>query len=334
MSWSEISTINNELTIPLNTLMYINFCCDKLLSLDSEADVLWAFKSLEQNKMLGLCFYYLSGSKYPALKKFATFDEIMKDDEALSIIVSDELIVSAIIMTGEKGYGDIFSKNQVVQDSVLNNSKSFEALNSEKYLAKNFIGNSSLEYLKKIFASKEAVDGFCKSPWALYWAILWENKDKYNIFNDCTFINEVNAMELNKTAYYNKDVFKLYNHYSKYQGVNSCYGYLGNETGYLYSYKDKYNLGDTFENYNKYSSNMCCMHFIWKYAKHNLDANIPSAYCAVSNKKIFEVEDNSFHYKNMCVMGGVKAVNVQAYFNVFGSEDKTTDDYRQREKEE
>lgn len=333
MSWSEISTINNELTIPLNTLMYINFCCDKLLSLDSEADVLWAFKSLEQNKILGLCFYYLSGSKYPALKKFGTFNEIMKDDEALSIIASDELIVSAIVMTGENGYGDIFSKNQVVQDNVLNNSKSFEALNSEKYLAKNFIGNSSLEYLKKIFASKEAVDGFCKSPWALYWAILWENKDKYNIFNDCTFITEENAMELNKTAYYNKDILKLYTP-TQYRGATGYAAYLGNQTEYLYSYKDKYSYGDTLANYNSSTSNMCCMHFIYAYSKASASGNIASAYCAVSSKKIFETERTGYTFKNICVMGGLKVTNTVAIFNVFGSEDNATDDYRQREKQE
>lgn len=326
MSWSEISTINNELTIPLNTLMYINFCCDKLLSLDSAADVVWVFKSLEQNKMLGLCFYYLSGSKYPALKKFATFDEIMKDDEALSIIVSDELIVSAIVMTGEKGYGDIFSKNQVVQDSVLNNSKSFESLVSEKYSAYNTIGNSSVEYLKKIFASKEAVGGFCKSPWALYWAILWENKDKYNIFNDCSFITGENAMNLNKTAYFNKDILKLYNPYDT--DVN---GYEALFIGGYY-YKDQ---KDTFENYNKYTSNMCCMHFIRKYRmyyKKNTES-IGSAYSAVSNKTIFETKSLLYTNTNKCIMGGLNVGNAQAYVNVFGSEDKTTDDYRQREKE-
>lgn len=333
MSWSEVSAINNELTVPLNTLMYINFCSDKLLNLDSESDVIWAFRSLEQNKMLGLCFYYLSGSKYPALKKFGTFAEIMKDNEAVNLVASNELLVSAIVMTGENSYGDIFSKNQTAQYAVLNNSKAFEALASEKYSASNLVYSASMKYLQSLFASKEAVNGFCKSPWSIFFAIYWHNKDKYKFFNDCAFIDAKNAQEINKTAYFNKDILKMCNS-KKIDDQDKLAGSefkIGTKTEYKCSYKDSYTPGLSQEKYDESFTNMYSLHYICAHKTADKTGDAGDAYTLASNTLLWKSKpDGSYTNNYKCILGGIKCKNTTVKGNVYNNTDHSSFEYKDR----
>ena len=336
MGWEKVIALNNELEVPLNKIMHEKMCEKILINRDNTDDVIWAIKSLEQEKMLGLCFYYLSESKYPLLKKFGTFDEMMKDDEAVSLIASNEILVSIIIMTGKDIYGDIFSKNQIVQNTILNYSKSFEAITLEEYSAYNILKLTSEEYFKKLFTSEEAVKGFCKSPWAVYVTTYWltKNIEKGKIFNECSLIKDQNIDSLNETLYFNTDIFELRSS-KNVGGQDLFYGNnfdIGTKTEYLYSCSNNYSPGYTKEKYDETSYNKTVIHFIRSCTTKDNTGEAGSIYSAINDELVFKVTDTAgkFQTVNKFIIGGLKGKNITVYGHAYAPYNRTSIIYNDR----
>ena len=327
-----INSLNNEIEIPLNKVLHEKVCEEIIENRDSVDEIIWAIKSLEQEKMLGLCFYYLTGGKYPILKNFGTFDELMKDDEAVSLIAGNEILVSAIIMTGKDIYGDIFSKNQIVQNTVLNSSKTFEALASEKYSALNFLENPTIEYLNNLFKEKEAVLGFCKSPWAIFLAMYW-SKAQHTIFNDCDLIDSTYSDIIRKTAYFNEDIFTMKNKAESEteDGIPKELFYIGTHREFKCSNYTVYDSGQTEKEHNKNKANTWCLHYIYNY-RLNLGAiSDGTAYTLSSNRLLWTAKEQKVYTKVCkCIFGGIKGRSIVVTGNVFIPDEKAIPDYLDR----